>query len=428
MKNNPFSFRRRPIDSFQWSFLKWLFISIVAGWFIGAASAGFLTSLAWATQTREAHHALIWFLPLGGWVVGLAYHYFGKKVVAGNDLLINKVQQSQQQIIPFIMAPLVYIGTIITHLFGGSAGREGTAVQIGAAISDQFSRILKFDEVGRRMLVMVGISAGFAGVFGTPLAGAVFALEVIIVGRMRYEAIMPCFIAAVVSDWTVHFLQVPHTTYAIGVVQALHFESIIWALIAGLFFGLASRLFVLTGNLWKKLSNQIKFPPIRPLVGGAVIAVLVFLMGTTKYIGLGIPTILASFTAELPPYDFIIKLLLTTFTLSFGFKGGEVTPLFFIGATLGNALALFLPLPYPLLAGMGFVAVFAGATNTPIACILMGIELFGADYGVFIALACIAAYVVSGHSGIYSSQIIGSAKHTAQSKDKGKALSDIHHQ
>jgi H+/Cl- antiporter ClcA len=179
----------------------------------------------------------------------------------------------------------------------------------------------------------------------------------------------------------------------------------LWTILAGVFFGLAalscSRTVHFFGNLFNRLFS---YPPIRPVVGGIVIALVVYLMGTTKYIGLGIPTIVDSFEHHLPTYDFLIKLLLTTFTLGAGFKGGEVTPLFFIGATLGNALAFFVPLPLALLAGIGFVAVFSGATNTPIACTVMGMELFGPEAGVFIAIACFVAFFASGRGGIYSAQ------------------------
>lgn len=176
---------------------------------------------------------------------------------------------------------------------------------------------------------------------------------------------------------------------------------------------------------FKRFSSQIKYPPLRPVVGGIAIAILVYFIGT-KYIGLGIPTILNSFTSIMNSYDFAIKILLTTFCIAFGFKGGEVTPLFFIGATLGSALSLIVPLPVGLLAGMGFVAVFSGATNTPIACTLMGIELFGMESGVYIAIACVTAYVFSGHTGIYTSQIIGVSKTSKHIKEEGLKIHDIH--
>lgn len=403
---------------------KWLGIAVGSGILVGSASALLLVSLFWATDTREANKWIIWLLPIGGLIVGLMYHYWGKSVVKGNNQLIDELHKPKD-IIPFKMAPLIYIGTVITHLFGGSAGREGTAVQMGGAIVDQLSKVFNFSKSDRKILIVMGISAGFASVFGTPLAGAIFALEVMVIGRMRYDAILPSFLAAVVADFTCSAWGVPHTHYHIDLVPAMSGLGFITAIISGIIFGVVSTHFSKGIHIFQNLAAKIKYAPLRPFFGGIIIAVCVFLMGTTKYIGLGIPTIVEAFEAPLPYYDFAIKILLTTFTIGVGYKGGEVTPLFFIGATLGNALALFLPLPMALLAGMGFVAVFSGATNTPIACTIMGIELFGIEAGVFIAIACVTAYLFSGNNGIYSSQIIGSAKSDELQTTEGKSLKEF---
>jgi H+/Cl- antiporter ClcA len=403
---------------------KWLGIAIGSGILVGSASALLLVSLFWATDTREANKWIIWLLPIGGLAVGLMYHYWGKSVVKGNNQLIDELH-SPKDIIPFKMAPLIYIGTVITHLFGGSAGREGTAVQMGGAIVDQISKVFNFSKSDRKILIVMGISAGFASVFGTPLAGAIFALEVMVIGRMRYDAILPSFLAAIVADYTCTAWGVPHTHYHIDLVPEMSGLGFITAIISGVIFGVVSTYFSKGIHIFQDLAAKIKYAPLRPFYGGIIIAVCVFLMGTTKYIGLGVPTIVEAFEVPLPYYDFAIKILLTTFTIGVGYKGGEVTPLFFIGATLGNALALFLPLPMALLAGMGFVAVFSGATNTPIACTIMGIELFGIEAGVFIAIACVTAYLFSGNNGIYSSQIIGSAKSDSLQNTEGKSLKEI---
>ncbi len=404
--------------------LKWLLIAVVVGIFVGSASALLLESLYFVTDLREGNTWIINFLPLAGLFIGLLYYYWGKSVVKGNNLLLEEIH-SPKDIIPLKMAPLVYIGTVITHLFGGSAGREGTAIQMGGALADQISKIFKFDKENRKTLIVMGISAGFASVFGTPLAGAIFALEVLIIGRMRYEAIVPSFLAAVIANYICLAWGVHHSHYIIDQIPEMDTISFLVAVVSGLFFGLAGRIFSKAIPFFQSFANKIKFPPLRPFLGGVFIALSVIAMGTTKYIGLGIPTIEEAFINPLPFYDFAIKILLTTFTIAVGFKGGEVTPLFFIGATLGNALALFLPLPMALLAGMGFVAVFSGATNTPIACTMMGIELFGIEAGVFIGISCVVAYLFSGHSGIYSAQIIGSSKTNHFQKNKGKNLLSI---
>ena len=390
---------------------KWLIMALIVGVLAGSASAFFLVSLNWVTNWRETHPWITWFLPVGGFIVGAAYYYFGQDVVKGNNQLIEEFH-SPSQIVPLKMAPLVLFGTLVTHLFGGSAGREGTAVQMGGAIADQFTKLFRLSDDDRRILLIIGISAGFASVFGTPLAGCVFALEVLIVGRMRYEALLPSLLTALVADYTCHAWQVAHTHYSIPNVPHIHADTLLWAIFAGILFGLTSLSFSKIVHFWGDFFKRtIAYPPLRPVIGGAVLAVCILLLGTTRHIGLGIPTIVASFTEPLAPYDFVLKLLLTTFTLGAGFKDGEVTPLFFIGATLGNALSAFVPLPMALLAGMGFVSVFAGATNTPIACTLMGMELFGAECGVFIALSSVVAYLFSGHSSIYSAQVFQKEKH-----------------
>lgn len=413
--------------------VKWLAISILVGFLVGSAVAWFLMGLEWAGNFRDNRMWILWLLPLGGLAIGLTYHYLGQNVVKGNNQLLDEIIQPKK-IIPLRMAPLVALGTIATHLFGGSAGREGTGVQMGGAIADQFSQVFKLDKDERRILIIAGIAAGFSAVFGTPLAGAVFALEVYIIGRVQYQAILPAFLSAIIANqvcvqWK-YPMVVTHTHYLHPEALALSPSTLFYTFVVAILFGWTAMLFSKANHFWSDLfSKKISYPPLRPFIGGIILAISFWLLAQssidfTKYVGLGVPIIEGSFTKQMMPYDFALKLLFTSFTLGAGFKGGEVTPLFFIGATLGSALSCIVPLPIALLTAIGFVGVFSGATNTPIACTLMGIELFGAQIGIYLGLSCVVAYIFSGHSSIYSSQILHHVKTPSLKDDQDKTLGD----
>lgn len=387
--------------------VKWLLLATAVGGLAGSASAVFLFALDWATATREAHRWLILLLPLAGFAVAWVYRQVGQKVEAGNNLLIDEIHDPQN-VIPLRMAPLILASTVVSHLFGASVGREGTAVQMGGALADQITRALKLPREDRRILLMAGISAGFASVFGTPLAGAVFALEVLAIGRLRTDALFACAVAAVVGHQTALLWGVQHAHLSAGVVPPLSVWSLTAVLLAGGAFGLAGQVFArATHRLQAWAQQHVAYGPLRPLLGGVVIAAAVLALDGWRYIGLGLPLVADAFDRALPPWEFAAKLLATVASLGSGFKGGEVTPLFAIGATLGNALAPLLHQPVALLAALGFVAVFAGAANTPLACTLLAMELFGADIGVHALMACVVSYVCSGHSGIYRAQRAG---------------------
>jgi len=402
-------------------FLQWICLSVFIGTACGIASAVFLLSLEKATAFRESHLWLLWLLPFGGLLIGLLYHYLGKEVEGGNNLLIDEFHDPKKAI-PFRMAPLVLIGTVITHLFGGSAGREGTAVQMGGSLADQCTHLFRLSHKHRKRLLMIGMSGGFGSVFGVPFAGTLFGIEVLSIGKIEYWAIVECAVASFVAHLVTIHLGVHHAVYFHPDVQGLlSLKTIFLAVAAGFCFGGAAWIFARLTDGISRLSKALtSFPPLRLFLGGAVVsAVFHGLPFSQRYSGLGVPLIVRSIEHPVEIYDWLGKLIMTALTLGFGFKGGEVTPLLFIGSTLGNALSVsgLFPLPLPLLAAMGFVGVFAGAANTPVASTLMAMEMFGWQTGPFVALACFASYAVSGHRGIYHAQRIHLPKSKSGSSD-----------
>ncbi|EAQ82760.1 voltage-gated chloride channel family protein [Blastopirellula marina] len=436
----PFRWDYKQHAALAWFVLKWLAICLPLGIVVGSSVAIFLWALHVVTLLQWDNSWLLYLLPLAGIASGLMYHYLGREAEAGNNLIMEQIHQPGGGV-PLRMAPLVLIGTLITHLFGGSAGREGTAVQMGGSLAGVLGRLLKLTPDETRILLSAGVAAGFGAVFGTPLTGAIFAVEVIAIGKMSYKALIPCLLASVIGDQVNTAWGIGHTHYHIGfaaeISSSLSAVSLDWALtgkvaIAAIFFGLASVLFAeLTHAISGTAKRFIAIPWLRPAVGGCVVIALVWLLGTRDYLGLGV-------TPHPPDSGMICiescfqpggadwmswwwKLLFTAVTVGSGFKGGEVTPLFFIGAALGNVTGVMLGAPVDLMAGLGFVAVFAGATNTPLACTIMAIELFGPGNGellssgfvVYAAIACFLSYFLSGSSSIYQ----------AQKRDEGKAES-----
>lgn len=399
--------------------LRWLLLVLPVSIITGSLVALFLWSLDKVTQLRWQNAWLIWLLPLAGVLIYLLYRYLGDRSEGGNNLLMEEIHTPGGGV-PARMAPLVLVTTLITHLFGGSAGREGTAVQMGGSISGFFARLLKLPVEDTRIILMTGIAAGFGAVFGTPIAGTVFALEVLAIGSIRYDALLPCLAAAILADITCAAWGIHHTVYHIAALDKsantfLHINGwlLLKALIAGIAFGLAGYLFASSQLGIKKLATSfIKQAWLRPVVGALVVIALCVIVDSRDYLGLGVQSqsadgisiVNAFTTGNIPAWSWLLKLLFTAITLGMGFKGGEVTPLFFIGATLGHTLAIATGAPIDLFAGLGFIAVFAGATNTPLACTLMGVELFGGEHIVYYAIACFTAYYFSGHAGIYTAQ------------------------
>jgi H+/Cl- antiporter ClcA len=404
---------------------KWLLIAVAVALAAGSASAALLASLDWATDWRESHFWILAFLPLAGFAVGWLYLKYGQNVERGNNLLIDEIHDPRMRL-PRRMTPMIFLGTVASHLFGASVGREGSAVQMGGSLADQLALPLRLGPEDRRILIMCGISAGFGSIFGVPMSGALFGLEVLSIGKLRYNAIFPCFVASLCADLVCKAWGIHHGVYLVGLVPEFGLAGMGKALLAGAAFGLVAMAFARTTHALTSYSKKlIPYAPMRPFWGGCVVLLASAAIGSTAYLGLGLPAIAQSFSGQVRPYDFLGKFLFTTLSLGAGFKGGEVTPLFYIGATLGKALAPLLALPAPLMAGMGFVAVFAGAANTPLASTFMAFELFGPQAGVFCGVACVASYLFSGHAGIYSAQRLGQHKYGGENSAENPPLEDL---
>jgi H+/Cl- antiporter ClcA len=391
--------------------LEWLFLGVLVGVASGVASAVFLHALEYVTAVRSGHEAIVFTLPVAGLVIGALYDRFGKPIKGGNNLVIDTVHEDSPQI-PLRMAPMVLVGTVLTHLFGGSAGREGTAVQMGASLADLIAHRFGVRRETRRQLLAAGIAGGFGSVFGTPIAGTIFGLEVVCVGKMEYDALFPALVASVVGDVVTRRLGIVHTLYPSP--APLSISPLVLAKWAA--FGLAvaatSVVFVeLTHGLKKILEHRVPRLPLRMALGGAVVVALWRLSGTSDYLGLGVPTIVRAFSdPNLPWFAFAAKLVFTSLTLSAGFLGGEVTPLFFVGAALGNVLGRGLGLPLDLAAGVGLAALFGAAANTPLALSIMAVELLGANVAPHVVIVSVIAYLMAGHRGIYPAQRLGRRK------------------
>ncbi|WP_314514496.1 voltage-gated chloride channel family protein [Xanthocytophaga agilis] len=424
--------------------LKWTVLLIPLACITGTLVALFLWLLDKATFYRWHHSWVLYFLPIAGIFIHFLYKFSGKNAEAGNNLIMDEIH-NQGGGVPARMAPLVLVSTIITHLFGGSAGREGTAVQMGGSMANLLGRWFGLGRTDIRILLLCGIAAGFGAVFGTPVTGAIFAMEVLVIGRIRYDALIPCLIAGIFSDVVCSAWGIHHTHYSISYQESsrtflpyvsLDFLLIGKVIVSGIFFGLAAYIFAELSHTIKQQANRfVSQKWLIPVIGGILIIGLTWLLGTDDYLGLGVmartadgSSIINAFHLHgVTTWSWLWKLIFTAITLGMGFKGGEVTPLFFIGAALGNTLAVWLGAPVDLLAGLGFIAVFAGATNTPLACTLMGVELFGGEYILYYCIVCFTAYYFSGHSGIYQSQRIAISKTTAQVPDEEKTLKYYKH-
>ncbi|MET0390864.1 MAG: chloride channel protein [Polyangiales bacterium] len=405
---------------------QWIALGSAVGVLSGAASALFLWLLDVATRLRIQHASIVYGLPVVGLGLGWLYTRYGQPIKAGNNLIIDTLHTGGPEL-PLRMTPMVLLGTVMTHLAGGSAGREGTAVQMGASLADWLAHRARVSPGMRLQLLAAGVAGGFGSVFGTPVAGAVFGLELVVLGRLDHQALVPALLAACIGDLTTRALGITHVVYPAA--PPLPLTPLLlsqWALFAVAVAAVSAAFVELTHALKRLGERRVPSLPARMFVGGLVVVGLWKLLGTSDYLGLGIPMILHAFTdPQLPVYVFALKLVFTAITLGASFPGGEVTPLFFIGAALGSVLARWLGIPVALGAGVGLAAMFAAAANTPLALSVMAIELLGAAALPHVAIVCALAFVLSGHRSVYPAQRLVHRKAGGPSLGEPTALRDL---
>ena len=394
-------------------FSKWTLISIITGLTVGAFSTLFAFTMNMVTEYREKNDYILYFLPFAGLITVFLYNAFKFKNDKGTNLVISTIHA--QSDIPFKMAPLIFITTILTHLFGGSAGREGAALQLGGSIGNQLGRWFKLDDADKRVVILCGMSAAFSAVFGTPLAAAVFSMEVVSIGVMYYAALVPCAFSSLIATYFAtnfgvrgedfKFIEFPSLTFLNT------FEIICLAVLcAGLSIVFCIMLHK-TGDLFRK---YLKNPYIRIFIAGAVIVGMSLLLNTRDYNGAGIPIISKALQGEAVPYAFILKMIFTAVTIEAGFRGGEIVPSFFIGATFGCMFGSIVGFSPSVCAAVGLISLFCGVTNCPITSILISFELFGADGIPYFLIAVAISYFMSGYYGLYHDQIIVYSKYKAK--------------
>ncbi len=389
--------------------LRWIALAAVIGAISGLASAAFIGALNWSTSTRASHDWLIWLLPIAGLVVGAAYHYVGKGLERGSNLVIDQLHEHSEWI-PLRMPLLVFGASVVTHLAGGSAGREGAAVQIASGFADPLAKRFGFTQEQRSLFLVAAIAGGFGSVFGVPIAGMVFALEVQRIGRVRYEAIVPALTASIIGDAVVRAVGIHHTVYPRFVEQTWNWPNGWRLCVLGIMCGLVASLFVRSTHAVKSLlAGHVSWYPLRPVIGGTIVMLLVVVFSWRQYSGLSIDIAVDAMNGS-NANNWIPKLLLTAITMGCGFVGGEVIPLVVTGSLLGQSVAGHLGLDRATGASLASMAVLGAAANTPLAVTVMGLELFGGSGIAMFALVSITAYAVSGHRGIYHAQRVSAHK------------------
>ena len=394
-------------------FLKWTAISVISGVVVGGFSTLFAFIMNTATYFREEHDYIILFLPVAGILTVFLYSAFKYKNDKGTNLVLSTIHAQSE--IPFRMAPLIFITTILTHMFGGSAGREGAALQLGGSIGNQLGRWLHLDDADKRVVVLCGMSAAFSALFGTPMAAAVFSLEVVSVGVMYYAALLPCVFSSIIASYFAKFFSIKESDLTGIDFPELNTLNALESVALSLLCAVLSIAFILmlhkTGDIFRK---YLPNPYHRITLAAAVIAALSFLLGTRDYNGAGMDIIVKAIHGEAVPYAFIMKMIFTAITIEAGFRGGEIVPSFFIGATFGCTFGLLIGFSPSLCAAIGMIAMFCGVTNCPITSLLISFELFGAGGVPYFMIAVAVSYAMSGYYGLYKDQTIVYSKYRAK--------------
>ncbi len=389
---------------------KWIVFGVVTGGAVGVVGALFYRGMEWVTGTRTENPVLIYFLPLAGLVIVFLYKIFKYENNNGTNEVIEKVHSDEK--ISLKMAPLITVSTLITHLFGGSAGREGAALQMGGSLADGLSKILHVRDKERDIVIMCGMSAGFASLFGTPMASAIFSLEVVEVGVMHYSALVPCVFSSFIAYRVAGYLGAKAEFFKVTEFPDMEIMTFLEMLLLAVVLGGLSILFCIVLHKTEHLFKQyIKNAYTRIFVAGIAIVLITMLVGNNDYNGTGMPVIERAFEGEVFPAAFLIKLLLTALTLGAGFRGGEIVPTFFVGATFGAVIAPLLGLPVSLCAACGMIGVFSGVTNCPLTALLIGFELFGFEGMPYYLIISAVCYMLSGYFGVYSAQRIMYSKY-----------------
>ncbi|MDR5588706.1 chloride channel protein [Clostridium aquiflavi] len=395
------------------TFFLWVVVAGITGLLGGFIGSFFHLSVEYATNFRIQNDWIIFMLPLGGTLIIYLYKVFKLGSDIGTNLVIDSIRTDGK--VPFSMSPLIFISTVITHLFGGSAGREGAALQLGGSIGSQVGKILHLDEKDMHLITLCGMSGVFSALFGTPLTATFFAMEVISVGVIYYSSFIPCIVSSIVAYKVSLFFGLEPVHFNINIIPNISTENIIKVAILGALCALVSIVFCETLHKTNKsLSNIIKNDYLRIVCGGLAIVALTFIVGCRDYNGAGMDIIANAINGQAKPEAFILKIIFTAITISVGYKGGEIVPTFFIGATFGCVVGKLIGLDPGFGAAIGLVALFCGVVNTLITSVILSIELFGSGALILFAVACGVSYMLSGYFSLYSSQKIVYSKLKAE--------------